>query len=441
MMLRKSLRTSLVLATLAILPLSSSAASLQVDEGRESLEQLLERLRQKQGQRLSQLRGQVDPLLDELRTNIADKSAKKIAKTRGALIALGPEIAPILVEYLAPLPEAKRTDIELSRQVATVLATIPSAAITDALLRLCDSPDDLTKRNALRVLATNPEVERVSPRVIELFEKGEGQVQAMALSAIAQLGGESGDKILKDVLLGKNEELRGIALDAVVSAGATQFAPEMLSLLRNIDVSGPVAFKFVAYYSRCPDIVDKEHVGALVEAATDGRVQAGQRVGILRHLTRWDRYIDSKLKRKLRSLESSGNKEVARQALILLAVLGDKGARRDLLEPYDDEVKDAGLWTGPFVNRGTVLYEIREYTQALRDFKQAIKLSKDEPRSVPSAFEYAARCSAQLGKLKQAADYLERAPISLDQLRALALEPVFAELRESRYGRVFRLED
>ena len=52
-----------------------------------------------------------------------------------------------------------------------------------------------------------------------------------------------------------------------------------------------------------------------------------------------------------------------------------------------------------------------------------------------------ARCWMQLGKLKEAKDTLEKAPISLKQLQELSKEPVFQKLAENpKYSSVFRLD-
>ncbi len=417
------------------------ATETPTDE-RESIQQLLERLRKKREQLLASLEQQVKPLLEELKREVDNQSAKNMASVRERLAALGSAIAPLLVGSLDPGAAPNREATEYSRQLARTLVLIPTTAITDQLLTLAETGSPLGKNNALRVLAVSPEPKRVSPRLLELYNStSEPEARGTVLLAIAKLGGEENDQVLRSALVGTDEMLRGIALDAIVTAEAAQFADDILVLLRNLDLSASFAFKIAAYYAKCTEIVNKDHVSALIDAATDSRVPAPQRIGILQQLRQWERLIDSRMKRTLKNVEEISNRNVERQAQILLALLGDSGARRALLKPYDEEVEKAGLWTGPYVSRGTVLYEIADYKQALKDFKQAIKLSRDEPRSVPAAFEYAARCSAQLGNLKQAAEYLEKGPIELKQLQALGSEPVFHELRDSRYGKVFRLDD
>jgi hypothetical protein len=45
-----------------------------------------------------------------------------------------------------------------------------------------------------------------------------------------------------------------------------------------------------------------------------------------------------------------------------------------------------------------------------------------------------------MGKLKDAAQQIEKAPISMKRLAELSKEPVFAKLMESKYKSVFKTE-
>lgn len=433
----------LSLPTLALQPQPSLARRSLVlhsqSEERESLEGMLGRMKAKSAAVLAKLQEQLTPLLKELEEEIGNRSSKRLMRVRESIANLGPAVAPLLVTNLDPGLKPERPASEFSRQLSLTLVLIPTSAITDTLLTLSASGSPAGISNALRVLSVSPEAARVSPRLIKLYKESEGGARARYLETIAQLGEEQANQILHDVLMGDDALLCGIALDAVISAGAEQFADEILLLLRDLDSSAKFAYKFVAYFKNCPDIVNKEHVGAMLDAATDERVKAEQRIAMLSQLRSWEDLITSRMKRSLKNVKTPANRMVEQQAMILLAVLGDGGARRELLAPYDQEVDKKGDWTGPFVNRGMILYEINEFSRALRDFKQAIKLSRDEPRSVPEAYEFAARCNARMGKLKKAAEYLQKSPIDLKQLRALGSDPVFRELRESRYGGVFRL--
>ncbi len=64
------------------------------------------------------------------------------------------------------------------------------------------------------------------------------------------------------------------------------------------------------------------------------------------------------------------------------------------------------------------------------------RMAKDDPTfKADEAYIKLARAYARKGKLKDAAEHLRRAPISLTQLQSLADDPEFRELRDSKYGK------
>ena len=436
-----SLPLVLLAACPAPLPPASPCLVTEQDE-RESLQEFLDRMRKKQEAVFASLRGRVDDLLSDIDEAIDNNSAKDLVKARRALIALGPEIAPMLVEEIDPGRAPDRKPRERSQNVSWALRELPTRAITDRLLEIAKRGSVQGQRNALGVLGRTSEPRRVSPPIVEIYNSHTGIVQLAALQAIAQIGGDQNDGVLRTALLGVDDDLRQAALDAIVKAGAPQFAQQVLILATNLEKSKDYVNKILAYYRACPDVVDKHHVAAMIEIAADARVDTIQRQATLELLPLWERQIDGKHKRRVKELTKSGRRSISTAALIFLATLGDSNARRDLMRQYDEAVERDEDNSRPYVDRATALYKIGEYSHSFRDCKQAIKLSRNGPQQVPDAFILAAKCNAQLGKLKLASEYLDDAPISIAALQALASDPVFAELRESgRYGGVFRLEE
>jgi Flp pilus assembly protein TadD len=74
--------------------------------------------------------------------------------------------------------------------------------------------------------------------------------------------------------------------------------------------------------------------------------------------------------------------------------------------------------------------------EAIRDYRQSLSVGKDDP-TLPQdeVSEKLARCYVRKGKLKDAADLLNRAPISLKRLGELAEDPEFAPLRNSKFAK------
>ena len=70
-----------------------------------------------------------------------------------------------------------------------------------------------------------------------------------------------------------------------------------------------------------------------------------------------------------------------------------------------------------------------------RAFRQALGLTRDVPRPHPAPYVGLARAFARRGKLRDAAEWLRKAPIPVAELHKLADDPDFAELRASRYSK------
>ncbi len=76
----------------------------------------------------------------------------------------------------------------------------------------------------------------------------------------------------------------------------------------------------------------------------------------------------------------------------------------------------------------------------MRDWRDAMKAHETRPAlSTAAPFIGLARSLAQLGKYKEASEYLDNAPIPQSALLELADDPDFAGLRSSKHADVFRL--
>lgn len=144
----------------------------------------------------------------------------------------------------------------------------------------------------------------------------------------------------------------------------------------------------------------------------------------------------------MRAVGESTTREIREAALVLLCQVGDKSARKDLLADYDAQIERNKTWPNSFEARGNVLYRIGDYKEAIKDYLRALQLFKNDFKArTEETYIGLARSHAQLGKLKEAAQYLEAGPLSMKQLADLAKEPVFAKLaKDPKYKSVFKLE-
>jgi tetratricopeptide (TPR) repeat protein len=78
---------------------------------------------------------------------------------------------------------------------------------------------------------------------------------------------------------------------------------------------------------------------------------------------------------------------------------------------------------------------MHDWDSAIDDFTTALRFGRDDGQPLDEAYVGLARACARRGKLKDAAEWLRKAPISMSDLRALEKDPDFRELRESRFGK------
>jgi tetratricopeptide (TPR) repeat protein len=143
-----------------------------------------------------------------------------------------------------------------------------------------------------------------------------------------------------------------------------------------------------------------------------------------------DRF-DSEAKREMRVLSASNVKEISEGALVVLALIGDRQARKDLLAGYDDAIEKNKNWATSYAARGDVLYKIGDYREAVKDYVHAIQLSAEDLRTRQDGMYIGlAKSYAMMGKVVEAGKTLEKAPLTNKQLVALKKDPAFAKLVE-----------
>ena len=117
-----------------------------------------------------------------------------------------------------------------------------------------------------------------------------------------------------------------------------------------------------------------------------------------------------------------------------------------LLEPFDAAVERRPSSDSVWMERAEILYKIRDWGDAQKDYQAALDRSgrlSIALRRATDAWVGVARCQARQGRFRDAAKTLEESPLTTTMRRGLASDPAFAEmLEESDYRRsVFLLRD
>jgi tetratricopeptide (TPR) repeat protein len=349
------------------------------------------------------------------------------------LVALGPLAGPLLVPHLEPAGD-DAVERARARAVAVALSRMQGPALTDPLLSVLAQGSDEARRNALRALETSTERERVRPVLLAAFEAAPaGAFKQSALRAVVRLGGPENARLYAQILSQEDSELVALALRARVDTRDASAGPQVRTLLSDSSKAQRHAELLLEYYAGLPELVDSELLERWVSVVDKaGKLQT--RVMIIDALPGLAGSSGSDLRKALQPLVSATDPKLREAVLVALVRLGDRSARRDLLEGYDDFVDRNDDIAEAYVRRGKVYLRIEDWDDAIRDFQQALRLARSDPSPQPEAYVGLARAYARRGRLRDAAEWLRKAPISLKELRALADDPDFAELRASRYS-------
>jgi tetratricopeptide (TPR) repeat protein len=423
-------------------PFGPASIRATVGDDRESLQDYLLRLRQQRDHLLEAMQGRVDGLVEDIEGYATARDIDGMDAARAKLVQLGPEVAPLLVGRLDPGTSPTDPERLRSGSIALVLSDLHASSITTKLLEILQAGSIDGRQNAMRVLSTSPEPERAAPALIGIYRGGLPELRGPALDALARMGGPAANAALEEALGDGRVEVVRAALQALAQAKSTALDDRILRITATPGDALRVLDSLLAWYRSAPEGVDSAHVAALVKLAADPAAPAVERARVLEVLPRFADKFDSDIKKNLHSITESPAREMREGALVVLALSGDKNARRDLLSEFDERIARNEGYAAGYEERANVYYRIGEYREAVKDFNQAIRLSADDLRArQDTAYIGLARSYARWGKLKEAAQSLEKAPLTRQQLGELKTEPAFAKLLEnSKYREIFELK-
>lgn len=405
---------------------------------RESFEELLARVRAQREANQAKLGGDVRDRVARLEPSERLARPGELERALSDVVALGGEAVPLLVPYLEPGPNAADAVVQRARRVADALVRMDTAAALEGLLAALTTWTSEGRINALRVLETTKEPERVRPVVLEAFRSSHGALKSAALRALFTLGAGDDPTFVQEVLLGDDPELTRLSLRALAESRQSGLLDAVERLAGDAKRVAPLVRELAEYLEAVSGSLREKDVVAFARLATMPELEVERRVLVLDALPRLADKLFPDLKKVLERAGEARDRKVKEGALVARVCLGDKSARKDLLGEYDERIKKNERWAPAWGERADVLYRIRDFEASAKDFTTAIAVGKNDPTPRPDYYVGAAKCYAMLGRLKDAAEWLERAPITLDELKSLASNPVFAKLREhSKYGAVF----
>jgi hypothetical protein len=354
------------------------------------------------------------------------------------LVALGTEATPILMRWSDPGVAPEDRDRFRSTVVVQALARMDTRPITGELLDLLERGSRQGQRNAVLVLRESTEVERIRPQLLRAFRQSMGPLREDAFQALVGRPHPDNDAILSKVLGGDDPKLIELALATVTETRNETAAPKVRALLAAAERAVEHPDALLRYFRTLPALAGDDEIHAFLRLAAQSTLPSEKRIELVEAMLALEPRLNNPLRKALEPIIAAGNRKVADAGLVLLAGLGDRPARRELLAPLDDFVQHNEGWAPAYVRRAEILRRIADFDDAIKDYKRALDLGKDTETTKLDTYIGLARCYALKGKLKDASDYLRIAPINVIQLRALKRDPDFRELRDHpRYGDVF----
>lgn len=416
-------------------PLSAQESSPPTDA---TLEGLLRRARAQERALLQRLQEPTRFVVEGLE---AAKGADEFERARGELEGLGPEAAPLLVVHLDPGEDATSAQVRRARAVADALRAWGAPGIADEVVALALGPSKRARQQAARVLPFLPDRAEGRRVLLELLGRPDADARLDAARGLVELvRADDLESVppLRQLLVDEQVELVAEALNGLAAVGDRDSAAEIARLASSPTRALSLLEPLRAYFEASPRLPRLEVTKALVQSATQTTVISNRRA-LLELAATLDTPWNRELEDLFEPLLELGDPEVADEARIAMARLGDRGARRDLLRKYDDWVKRRSNFPSAYEERARIQLRVGDYGEAGKDYETAVALysarGNDPPREL---YIELARARCLDGKLKQANTALQNAYPSSERLRRLAQDPDFAALVEhGRYGRQF----
>ena len=197
------------------------------------------------------------------------------------------------------------------------------------------------------------------------------------------------------------------------------------------------------FYGRVPTVVDSTVLDRLIELALHLKHDPDGCIAVLDALPHFEAVESSRKSREIRDriepLITSASPEVRDGALVCAVLLGDRKAKRQLLDPYDVRIQDEPTYYKFYDLRGTVLLQIDEPADAAKDLRMALELIEFD--SAPRYHELwikLARAYVLTRKFTRARQTLIDMQMSFDERQMILKDPDFAEfVATPRYAKIF----
>ncbi len=401
---------------------------------RPSLEEVLVRLRARRDAARAVLLPRVVELVGRLDLLRPDAPLEALAALQAELARLPPETAPLIVPYLDPgegTAQSRRAD-----ELALALGPIGIGGVLDELALLARNGSPSGRKRAVLVLARSGGA-RVLPVLRGLWDDGPPDLAADVFAALLALSDAEAAGELASAALGAGEPERiDAALEALLRTGKSA-REAVRGVLEEPALAEPRLEALFAYYLARPTEFASAEAELLFDRIERSPLPTARLVALIERLPDLARSRAGKVEwiDLLRDFGTRTSGELSTACLVALARLGDRGARRDLLEGVGARFANPKVLEA-YLARGRLFLRLEEPSEAAREFERAFEIVR-----LPLEQRYPigillARALCRSDKLRRASEVLAELQLLPLQKTELASDPDFQELAASRYGDV-----
>lgn len=437
--------------------LAAPSAAAQQDGGAptRSLEELLDEARRARARAEAELQPVVAEIMDGLDASVARRATSRTNAAKQKLMQLGAAALPLVVPYLDPGASTENGPRLRAQIAAEVLHERPSIGVTGALLEEAATGTTAARRGALFALRTTPEPRRVLPSVVAIVrsaekstgEEGEESIRTAVLVScyrtIAALGQPGSTAFLSEEIASGNPDRQRLAIGALEFGPTDAVVGQVTELLRSNAAAG-LAAPIIGFLGRRDALLEQEDLAeAFIDLGLRPGLSAEDRIGVFDLVRITDADMPTAAKRKLeKDYGDASSSDLRRAALLLLARNKDRSAKRELLEPFEEQIAAGGRMVAiAYRNRAELNHAIGDWSAAVKDWRSAMKASKAQRLRSDEGREQVgiAKSLARMKKYREAAEYLKDSPLTLRELQELGRDRDFREMRGTKWGQVFRL--
>ncbi|WP_145065071.1 hypothetical protein [Engelhardtia mirabilis] len=424
-------------ALLTALVLAGVAAPLRAD--RQSIEEVLEAARAAREAERASLRPEVESILAGVLEASAEHNQREVDRLRKKIVDLGTGAGLVLIDMLDPGLNAPLGIERRAREAAQVLGSMHGMALLPPLLAIAEEGSLEGRPRAIAVLGHWPDPAIVGPRLERIYESGRQRDREAALSALAQLGGESAERVFASALSSTDRDRVEQALIELGRFPDPELAVLVGPLIEDLERCAEFLAPLLDFFAGQPSELTVERAASLLVLVAARKLSDEQSVELLERLGTFDLDLRDELDERLEVLQGIQRRSVAEAASVCRARLGDAKALRSLEDYYTDRIDNSRDKEDPkpYGARAQMYLRVGRPKKAERDFDRAIVLDGGWGGFVDRDYYIGlARARAQQGKLSPAAKALEAAKLNQKEREQLAGDGDFAELVDSRYGTV-----